>query len=129
MLHEIKAFVRPELTDSIVHGLESIGVRSMTITAVEALGSLADQTRSHLSLRYIKAYCRVCKIEIVCRDADSDRIVGLIQRLAHTGDSGDGIIFVSPVVRAVKVRSGAKDEEALDPLLPDQRPSELGDET
>jgi nitrogen regulatory protein P-II 1 len=118
MMKEIKAFVRPSETDPIVHGLESIGVGAMTITTVDALGTLVDEQHRRLSTQYVKRYSCVHKIEIVCREEDVDRIVSLIRRVGHTGEPGDGIIYVSGVERAVKIRTGGEDAAALDGLPP-----------
>ena len=53
-LIEIKAFIRPAVVDPVVHELEAIGVKAMTIIPVEALGALADKTESKLSLAFIE---------------------------------------------------------------------------
>lgn len=112
---EIKAFIRPAVADPVVHGLESIGVKAMTITPVQAIGGLADKAQSELSLAFIEKYSKVYKIEIVARRENEDQIVSLIQRVAHTGESGDGVIFVFPVYRAVKIRTGEEGHFTLDP--------------
>jgi len=49
-----------------------------------------------------------------------DRIVETIQKYAHTGNMGDGKIFVSDVERAVRIRTGEKDDEALWSPLKDE---------
>jgi len=113
-MSEIKAYIRPAVVDPVVHGLESIGVKAMTITPVQAIGALADQAESRLSLAFIEEYSRIYKIEIVAIQEDEDQIVGLIQRMAHTGESGDGVIFVSPVNRAIKIRTGEEGHFTLD---------------
>jgi len=113
-MSEIKAFIRPAVVDPVVHGLEAIGVKAMTITPVEAIGALADKTESRLSLTFVEKYSQVYKIEIVTCQEDEDQIVSLIQRVACTGKSGDGVVFVSPVHRAVKIRTGEEGHFTLD---------------
>ena len=114
LMSEIKAYIRPAVVDPVIHGLESIGVKAMTITAVEAIGALADKSESRLSLTFVEKYSKVYKIEIVTCQEDEDQIVSLIQRVAHTGESGDGVVFVSPVHRAVKIRTGEEGHFTLD---------------
>ncbi len=116
MIVEIKAFVRPSQIDPIVHALESIGVTGMTITAVDALGKLADQHQSHLSPEYVKTYCKVYKLELVCRRSEAQAVVQRIQRLGCTGEPGDGIVYVMPVEDLVKIRTGEEGESCLDPI-------------
>ncbi len=119
----IKAFVRRTKVDEVVHGLKSIGVKAMSITAVEGVGGLSDPHSAELSIDYITTYTKLYKIELVCRDEHVDRIVSLIQQLAHTGERGDGVIFVSPVERAVKIRSGEEGHFFLDGVAhsPDEK--------
>jgi nitrogen regulatory protein P-II 1 len=105
-MKEIKCFIRRSRVDEVVHGLKAIGVKAMSITSVEGVGAFVDPAHGELSLDYITTYSRIYKIEVVCRAEDVDLIVATIQRLAHTGERGDGAIFVSTVDRAVKIRSG-----------------------
>ncbi len=105
-MNEIKAFVRNTRVDEVVHGLKAIGVKAMTVCSVEGIGALADPAHGVLSIAYVTTYCKMYKLEIVCRSKDANLIVSTIQKLAHTGEGGDGVIFVSPVERAVKIRTG-----------------------
>jgi len=105
-MKEIKSFIRRSRVDEVVHGLKAIGVKAMSITSVEGVGAFVDPPHGELSIDYITTYSRMYKIEIVCRAEDVDLIVATIQRLAHTGEKGDGAIFVSNIERAVKIRSG-----------------------
>jgi nitrogen regulatory protein P-II 1 len=53
------------------------------------------------------------KIDMVVRDADAEKVVKIIRETAHTGNIGDGKIFVLPVEEAIRVRTGERGEEAL----------------
>jgi nitrogen regulatory protein P-II 1 len=53
------------------------------------------------------------KIELVVNDADADRCVDAIVNAARTGKIGDGKIFVTPVDRVVRIRTGEEDESAV----------------
>ena len=113
---EIKAYVRPELLEAILPPLEEAGARDITVMrGVDALANLADQERDrwHFFRRYDEEYSGVAKLEIVCTDALSDKFVDLIRTHGHTGESGDGRVFVSTIDKAVSIRTGAAGEEAL----------------
>lgn len=112
-MREIKAFIRRTKIDDVVHGLKEIGVKAMSILPVEGIGALSDPSASRLSLNYITSYSMMYKIEVVCREADTNRIVGVILKCAQTGAKGDGVIFVSSIERAVKIRSGEEGEFVL----------------
>src|SRR3989304_1271344 len=68
----------------------------------------------------IVEYVPKVKIEIVANDEMGDRIVETIQKSAHTGNMGDGKIFAWDVERAVRIRTGEKDEEAIWSSLKDE---------
>lgn len=121
-MKEIKAYVRRSKMDDVVHGLKSIGVKAMSVIAVEGIGALADPESSELSLSYVTNYSMVYKVEIVCRESDADLIVTTLRKLARTGSRGDGVIFISDIERAVKIRSGDEGEFTLD--SPGRSPSE-----
>jgi nitrogen regulatory protein P-II 1 len=113
-MKEIKAFVRRSKVDDVVHGLKSLGVKGMSISSVDGVGALQDPAESHLSVDYVTSYSKIYKIELVCREADVEQVVQLIQKKAHTGEPGDGVIFISNIERAVKIRSGEEGHFALD---------------
>ena len=114
-MKEIKAYVRPILLDGTISRLEEAGVRDITVIRVDALGVLADSEmdRRHMFRKYNEKYSSVAKLEIVCQDGDAKRFVGIIRESAHTGDRGDGRVFVSNVEYAVSIRTGNENEEAL----------------
>jgi nitrogen regulatory protein P-II 1 len=74
---------------------------------------LAEPQTAKYSIKCVERYSDVAKLEVVCRDDDVHRIVEIIRAKAYSGMRGDGIIFVSPVEMAVKIRSGAVGEEGL----------------
>lgn len=109
----IKAYVRVGQLNEVVHSLEAAGFRSMTIIDVSALGNLADPKEARYSLEFVEKYSKMAKIELVCSDKDSDTIVDIIKKRGCTHQHGDGIIFVSDVSRAVKIRTGEEGEEVV----------------
>ncbi len=113
-MKEIKAYVRRSKMDDIVHGLKSIGVKAMSVIPVEGIGALADPEASELSLSYVTNFSLVYKLEIVCRKRDTQHIVDTLLKLARTGAKGDGVIFISDIEIAIKIRSGDEGEFTLD---------------
>ena len=104
-MKEIKAYVRLACIQKVIWALEESGFDSMTVIDVSALGHLADSSETKLSIEFIERYSKMAKIELVCLDNDVDEIVGIIQQNGCTHQHGDGIIFVSLVERAVKIRT------------------------
>ena len=114
-MKEIKAYVRPELLETIIGRLEEAGARDITVVRVDALGALVDHEmeRWHFVRTYAQKYSSIAKLEIVCNDEQSEQFTQIVQEAGHLGESGDGRIFVSNIERAINIRTGAKGEEAL----------------
>lgn len=113
-MKEIKAYVRDSTISDVVQALESSGVMGMTITHVQAILDWADPDHFKYSLETITKYTKVIKLELVCKDEDVSRLVDAIRIHARTGQPGDGIIFVTDVKEAVKIRTGVTGEKALE---------------
>ncbi|MDE3056784.1 MAG: P-II family nitrogen regulator [Bacteroidota bacterium] len=112
-MKEIKAYVRVEIVQQVVDALERKGFCCMTVIDVSALGNLADPAQSKYSLEFVERYSKKARIELVCKDSDADTVVEVIQKNGCTHQHGDGIIFVLPVERAVKIRTAAEGDEIL----------------
>ena len=114
-MKEIKAYIRPVKLPEVLHHLEAAGARDITAIRVEAIGDVADPRtdRKRLVRKMPEPYSAVVKIEVVCRDDESEELVRVLREHAHTGAHGDGRVFVSSIERAINVRTGAEGDDAL----------------
>ncbi len=112
-MKEIKAYVRISIVQEVVVALKREGFCCMTIIDVSGLGSLIDPEDWKYSMEFVDKMSRMAKIELVCSDAMADKAVEIIRQHGQTHHSGDGIIFVSPVERAVKIRTGIEGDAIL----------------
>ena len=114
-MKEIKAYFRPQFVDSVVDALESAGAKDLTVIRVDAFGPLADaETDKHRFVhKYREKYSAVVKLELVCRDENAARFADVIRELAHTGQHGDGRIFIGMVDEALNIRTGETGSKAL----------------
>ena len=112
-MKELKIYLRKNRVDAVVHALREAGIGHMTITHVHTLGSLADPEHVRISFETGTTYTEHAKLELVCAESDVDVLIQAIEASARTDEQGDGIIFVSPVDRAVKIRTGREGREAL----------------
>jgi nitrogen regulatory protein PII len=115
VVKELKAYIRPTFLNTVIQELEKAGAKDMTVLRVDALGALADSEfdRWHIVRKYDEKYYRVAKLEIVCEDDDAGRFVEIIREHGHTGEKGDGRVFVSWIEDAVNIRTGQRGEDAL----------------
>ena len=114
-MKEIKAYFKPQFVDPVVEALEKVGARDLTVIRVDAFGPLADEdaAKHHWVHKYNDKYSGVVKLELVCRDEDTSRFADVIRQHAHTGQHGDGRVFVAPVEEAVNIRTGEIGSQAL----------------
>ncbi len=112
-MKEIKAYVRHEKAEEVVHAVEEAGVLWLTAVEVEEMGIDADQERGKYSMEFAEKTCPLVKIEIVCRDDEAQMVIDTLREAAWTSRKGDGIIFVSDIDDAIRIRTGEKGEAAL----------------
>lgn len=113
-MKEVKAFIRCRKAEDVIARLEDAGIQDITLIDVMGLGQdLVNPDNVKYSIKCVDKYSQVAKIEIVCRDEEVHTIVETVRETAYTGMKGDGMIYVSPVEMAVKIRTGAVGEKAL----------------
>ena len=113
-MKEIKAYIRENRLDGVVRALGAAGARTVTAVKVVPMGSEVEPEFVDISQAVpVRHFAPMVKLELVCEDSRAEKYAGLIRREAQTGQPGDGVIFISGVDAAVKVRTGSRDEEAL----------------
>ncbi len=78
----------------------------MTLIDANALTEWADKEAFSYSIEYVQKYSRVVKIELVCNNSNVDKLANVISTYGKTGRCGNGWIFVSPIDKAVRIKTG-----------------------
>jgi nitrogen regulatory protein P-II 1 len=112
-MRQIKAFVRSIAVDPVIRALETAGVPGVTVSTVHGVGYGYEPEHFTLAPRDVAHAPRIAKVEVVCTARDVDRLVRVIADAARSGLAGDGIVYVAPVERAMKIRTGQEGPEAL----------------
>jgi nitrogen regulatory protein P-II 1 len=112
-LKKVEAIIRPFKLDEVKIALVNAGVVGMTVSEVRGFGRQKGQTERYRGSEYTVEFLQKLKLEIVIEDSQVDMVVGKIVEAARTGEIGDGKIFVSPVEKIVRIRTGEKDFEAV----------------
>ena len=101
-MREVKAIIRPQRVETVMEALLEIpGLPGVTVSSVHAYaGSRQDVPQVPPDRREAD----FTKLEIVVSVELVDRVVAAIRQAAHTGQSGDGIVFVVPVDRYTRIR-------------------------
>ncbi len=106
-MKEIKAFVRPNKVNDIVHHLKDAGFENMSISSAEGTGKLQDED-AFVSQKFSITDSEVAKLELVVNKNDVDKVVHIISEQGKTLNPGDGIIYVSDVNQVYRVKDGLK---------------------
>ncbi|NEW89341.1 MULTISPECIES: P-II family nitrogen regulator [Rhodopseudomonas] len=109
----VVAIIKPFKLDEVRQALTEIGVHGMTVTEVKGYGRQRGHTEIYRGAEYIVNFLPKLRIEIAVDSALADKAVEVITRGARTGQIGDGKIFVSPIDRALRIRTGETDSDAL----------------
>ena len=112
-MKKIEAIVKPFMLDDVKDALNGIGIRGMTISEVKGYGRQKGHTEIYRGAEYIVDFIPKVKIEIVVPADAADQVVEAIRGAANTGKIGDGKIFVIPIERIVRVRTGEENRDAV----------------
>ncbi|NVJ67056.1 MAG: P-II family nitrogen regulator [Gammaproteobacteria bacterium] len=112
-MKKIEAIIKPFKLDDIREALTEIGVNGMTVTEVKGFGRQKGHTELYRGAEYMVDFLPKAKVEVVVADDLVERCVETIVEVARTGKIGDGKIFVSPVERVVRIRTGEEGGDAV----------------
>ena len=112
-MRKISAVIRPFRVDDVRETLSDIGISGMTVTEGKGFGRQKGHTELYRGAEYVVDFLPKVKIEIVVTDGDRDRCIEAIAAATRTGRIGDGKIFVAPVEKVIRIRTGEQDEDAI----------------
>ena len=109
----IMAVIKPFKLDEVREALTELGIEGMTVSDVKGFGRQKGQTEVYRGAEYAVSFLPKLKIDIAVNDDLVERAVETIERAAKTERTGDGKIFVLDLTKAVRIRTGEEDGEAL----------------
>ncbi|ACL71903.1 P-II family nitrogen regulator [Thioalkalivibrio sulfidiphilus] len=112
-MKKIEAIIKPFKLEDVREALMEIGVTGLTATEVKGFGRQKGHTELYRGAEYVVDFIPKAKLEVVVDDDRVDVCVDAIVKAARTGKIGDGKIFVTPVERAIRIRTGEEGSEAL----------------
>lgn len=114
----VVAIVRPERLSSVLEALFRAEVRGLTINRVQGHGGETERVETYRGTTVKMELSEKVRLEIGVSDHFVEPTIEAIVGAARTGDVGDGKIFVLPVERVVRIRTGERDQEAVTPVVP-----------
>lgn len=112
-MKKIEAIIRPTKLEEVKTSLEDAGFSSLTIVDVKGRGQQKGIIQQWRGQEYRVDTLPKVKIELTVIDEDVDKAIDIILSSARTGNIGDGKIFVLPVEKVVRIRTGERDGEAI----------------
>jgi len=112
-MKKVSAIIKPFKLDDVKDALLGAGVTGMTVTEVRGHGRQKGQTELYRGAEYNVDFVPKTQVDIVVAEEHVDDVVAVIIAAAGTEKIGDGKIFVTPVERVIRVRTGEEDREAL----------------
>ena len=109
----IIAAIKPFKLEEVREALTSMGVRGMMVTEIKGFGSQSGHTEIYRGAEYAVNFLPKIKLEVVVPADQVDKTVDAISQAAHTGQIGDGKIFIAPIEHTRRIRTGETNVDAL----------------
>ncbi len=112
-MKKITAIIKPFKLEDVREELSKVGVKGITVTEVKGFGRQKGHTELYRGAEYVIDFLPKVKLEAVVIESQVEECIEAITNAARTGKIGDGKIFVETVERAVRIRTGEENDQAL----------------
>lgn len=113
-MKEIKAIIRPSKLLEVTEALHEIeGLPGVTVSEIRGFGKgRAKNAQDKIVFEMVELIPRI-QLEVVVRDEMVEDIVAVIRKCSHTGNTGDGKIFITTIDETIKIRTNERGNQAL----------------
>jgi nitrogen regulatory protein P-II 1 len=112
-MKKVEAYIKPFKVDDVKAALMEIGVRGMSVSEIRGFGRQKGHTELYRGSEYQVDFLPKSKLEIVVSDDMVEQVIEVIQKVASTGQVGDGKIFVIPIEDVIRIRTGESGDAAV----------------
>jgi len=112
-MKKIEAIIKPFRLDDVREALSEAGISGLTVSEVKGFGRQKGHSETYRGAEYKIDFLPKLKLEIALNDEQVERCIEIIMGTAKTGKIGDGKIFVIDLERAVRIRTGEENNEAI----------------
>jgi len=109
----IEAVIKPQKVDAVKAALAKLGILGVTALEVKGYGRQAGHTERYRGAKMDVGFVPKVMLQVCVKPSDSEAAINAIVESARTGEVGDGKIFVYPIAKVVRIRTGDQDENAL----------------
>lgn len=112
-MKKIETIIKPFKLEALKDALHDLNITGMTISEVKGFGRQKGHTEIYRGAEYMVDFIPKIKIEIIVEAERVDALVETIIGAVRTGKIGDGKIFILPVEKIIRIRTGETDKEAI----------------
>ena len=112
-MKKIEAIIKPFKLDDVREALTEIGITGMTVSEVKGFGRQKGHTEIYRGAEYAVDFLPKVKVELIIADEDVERVIDVIIENTRSDKIGDGKIFVLPMEKAIRIRTGERSEAAI----------------
>lgn len=112
-MKKIEAIIKPFKLDEVKEAILRVGVGGMSVTEIKGFGRQKGHKEVYRGAEYVVDFLPKVKIEVIVSTDLMPRVVEAIRETAYTGQIGDGKIFILPVEKAIRIRTGEEDADAI----------------
>lgn len=112
-MKKLEIIIRPAVFDQVKDALSNIGIHGMNYSEIRGFGRQHGHTEVYRGSTVKVDFLPKIKIELVIHDEALDRVLETVLKAAHTGQIGDGKIFISDIQDAIRIRTGERGNSAL----------------
>jgi len=112
-MYWVVAVIKPYRLDEVREALNKVGIQGMTVCEVKGFGRQKGHKEMYRGTEYVVDLLPKVKLELAVKDDMVDKVVDAIRKTAHSGEIGDGKIFVLDLKKAIRIRTGESGPEAL----------------
>ncbi|HEX9258362.1 MAG TPA: P-II family nitrogen regulator [Acidimicrobiales bacterium] len=109
----VTAIVKPHKLDDVKDALKGIGVQGITVTEARGFGRQGGHTETYRGAEYKIDLVPKARLDVVVDEGQVDQVIDVIVQAARTGKIGDGKVWVTPVERIVRIRTGEEGADAV----------------
>ncbi|MFO7783825.1 MAG: P-II family nitrogen regulator [Thermodesulfobacteriota bacterium] len=112
-MKKIEIIIKPFKLDDVQEAVLQLGVGGMNVSEIKGFGRQKGHKEIYRGAEYVVDFVPKIKLEIVVPEDLVPRLVEVVKETARTGELGDGKIFISPVEKAIRIRTGEEDDDAV----------------
>src|ERR1700744_4520784 len=109
----IEAVIKPHKIDAVKQGLAKIGVLGVTAVECKGFGRQMGHTERYRGAKMDVGFVPKILLKLCVKSEETDKVVEAIVSSARAGEVGDGKVFIYPIARVLRIRTGEENEQAL----------------